>query len=93
MTSKKMGTSVKTNDPKDAVRRRFLQKSQTLQQQYKSQYCGPGDVMELNTIFDMIGLEEVKAAAPMCRSGINPNFFNEYFSGIEKPDLTNIAEC
>jgi hypothetical protein len=92
MSSKKTGSGTKTND-KDAAKRKILREAQTLEQQYKSQHCDSEEVTAPNRIFDMIGLEGLKAIAPMYRSGINPNFFDDYFSGIEKSDQTNTAEC
>lgn len=94
MTSKKTGTTTKTDD-RDAARRKFLQEGQAFQQQYKLQHCGPEsrELSLLNSMFDKTGLEGLKVMAPLYRSGVNPNFFDEYFSNIERSDITNTAEC
>ena len=94
MTSSKGRTDDTAND-QDAAKRNFINQQKKFKQLYQSQHRGPEDASSImaNETLDMIGLKGVKAIAPTYKSGINPNFFDEYFSKIEKNDLTNTLEC
>jgi hypothetical protein len=81
---------------RDASRREEALRNQSnLEDQYKSQYCdnADGQVSRLNNFLDMLNMEGVQKIAPMYKSGINPNFYEEYFLDLESSDLTNTNEC
>lgn len=83
------------NQEQDASRRQYLNRMNEMEQQYRSQHCGAGDDIysEINRALDAIGPEGVVGMAPSYKSGINPNFFEEYFSELQQSDFTNTAEC
>lgn len=95
MTSKKTATTTKTNASDTTKRNKFLQQDKAVQQQYMAQHCGPGNSEHsaANSMLDMVNLKGLIAMIPLYKSGINPNFFDEYFVSIEQSNITNTSEC
>ena len=87
---------MKSNKSDAAAKREYIADANLLEQQYLSQHCGRGDPMSamLNTMFDSISPRYFAENIPAYRSGVNPNFFEEFFSStIGKSNLTNTQEC
>jgi len=76
----------------------WLAKEKYANQQYMSQHVQSSheELRMVNLMLDGVGDKGVKQLAVMApgyKSGINPNFFSEYFSQIEPSDLTDTPEC
>ena len=94
MTSARDKIDDTTND-QEASKRNYINEQKKFGQLYKSQHYDPEDAHFSMAIrhLDTFGLKKIKTLVPLYKSGINPNFFDEYFSKIEKNDLTNTTEC
>ena len=56
------------------------------------QHSGADPLNILSAMFDKMNLEDLAKLVPSYRSGINPNYFEEYYGNLESSDLTNNDE-
>ena len=73
----------------------YISKMETFGRKYSSQHCSKGDSVytHMNLLLDSLNLQGIRKMCPNYRSGINPNYFEEYFSNLPVSDITKTVAC
>lgn len=82
-----------STNKEEALRLKVVQGSSHGNRLYRSQHAGVQDYYVMNNMFDLMHVEGIIDMAPMYKSGVNPNFFDEYFTDLDESDITNSGEC